>query len=68
MLALACERAGAALVHWRHGTLQIFQSDQRHDLIYMTGHTFQCLLADDGILQAFLAVAAVLARGRQFCV
>ena len=66
MLALACERAGAALVHWQHGTLQIFQSDQRHDLIYMTGHTFQCLLADDDILQAFRAVAAVLAPGRQF--
>ena len=32
----------------------------------MTGHAFQCLLADDDILQAFLAVAAVLAPGRQF--
>ena len=66
MLAVARARAGAALVHWQHGTLQSFHSDQRYDLIYMTGHAFQCLLADDDILQAFLAVAAVLAPGRQF--
>ena len=32
----------------------------------MTGHAFQCLLADDDILQAFRAVVAVLAPGRQF--
>jgi SAM-dependent methyltransferase len=66
MLAVARARAGAALVQWQHGTLQSFHSDQRYDLIYMTGHAFQCLLADDDILQAFLAVAAVLAPGRQF--
>jgi len=53
-------------VHWQHGTLQSFHSDERYHLIYLTGHAFQCLLADDDILQAFLAVAAVLASGRQF--
>ena len=67
MLAVARARAGAALVHWQHGTLQSFHSDQRYDLIYMTGHAFQCLLADDDILQAFLAVAAVLAQAGSLC-
>ena len=59
-------RAGAALVHWQHGTLQSFHSDQRYDLIYMTGHAFHACWRMMISLQAFLAVAAVLAPGRQF--
>ena len=66
MLAFAMRRDGADRVAWHRATLQAFRSEQRFDLIYMTGHAFQCLLQDEEVLAAFRSVAALLAPGGRF--
>ena len=66
MLAFALRRGGGDGVDWRCTTLQAFRSAQRFDLIYMTGHAFQCLLQDKEILAAFRSVAALLAPDGRF--
>ena len=66
MLAFARRREGAERVDWRRATLQAFDAAQRFDLIYMTGHAFQCLLLDEEILAALGNVARLLAPGGRF--
>ncbi len=65
MLDFAMRRDGGDGVDWRCTTLQAFESEDRFDLIYMTGHAFQCLLDDEEVLAAFRSVARLLApKGR----
>lgn len=60
MLDVAVHRKGGDEIDWRCSTLQDFRSEDGFDLIYMTGHAFQCLLDDDDILAAFQSVAELL--------
>lgn len=57
MLDVARQRPGGADVTWVEADARTFRSDQRFDLIVMTGHAFQCLLsdADQGALLATIA-------------
>lgn len=66
MLAFAMRREGSDRVDWHSATLQAFRSEQRFDLIYMTGHAFQCLLRDEDVLAAFRSVAGLLAPAGRF--
>ncbi len=53
MLKAAKRRKGGHAVKWHCSMLQDFRSKGDFDLIYMTGHAFQCLLEDRDILAAF---------------
>lgn len=65
MLDVAMYRKGGHGVDWNCSSLQDFRSNDRFDLIYMTGHAFQCLLDDHDILAAFRSVVMLLSpRGR----
>ncbi len=66
MLDVAMRREGEHDVDWRCSTLQDFRSKDDFDLIYMTGHAFQCLLDDHDILAAFQCVARLLRQGGRF--
>lgn len=66
MLDVAKRRKGGDAVEWHCSTLQEFRSENRFDLIYMTGHAFQCLLDDRDIFDAFQSVARLLMPDGQF--
>ena len=66
MLDFAMRRDGGDGVDWHCTTLQAFESEDRFDLIYMTGHAFQCLLDDEEVLAAFRSVARLLAPEGSF--
>jgi SAM-dependent methyltransferase len=66
MLAIARSLEGGNGVVWCDGTFEDFQTDQRFDIIYMTGHTFHCLLKDEEIEAAFRAAAYLLSKGGIF--
>lgn len=60
MLAIARSKAEAERVTWVEGVLSDFESQQRFDLIFMTGHAFQCLLSDEEITDTFRAALRLL--------
>ena len=66
MLDVAAHRKGGDAIDWHCSTLQDFRSEDRFDLIYMTGHAFQCLLDDDDILLAFRSVVELLKLDGRF--
>lgn len=52
MLGIAKSKPGAERVEWVESSAQDYRSEQRFDLIVMTGHAFQTLLADCDMLAA----------------
>ena len=50
MLAIAATKAHAETVEWIQSRAQDYRSEQRFDLIVMTGHVFQILLTDDEVV------------------
>jgi SAM-dependent methyltransferase len=53
MLDVAARQPNGDLVKWMQSFAQTFKSDDRYDLIIMTGHAFQVLLQDEEILATF---------------
>jgi 2-polyprenyl-3-methyl-5-hydroxy-6-metoxy-1,4-benzoquinol methylase len=53
MLDVARRKPHAEKVEWVESTAQLYRSQKRFDLIVMTGHAFQTLLADEDILATF---------------
>ena len=50
MLAVARSKPGSEQVEWVESSAQTYRSDQRFDLVLMTGHAFQLLLSDSDAL------------------
>ena len=50
MLAVARSKPGSDQIEWVESSAQTYRSDQRFDLILMTGHAFQLLLSDSDTL------------------
>ncbi len=50
MLAVARSKPGSNQIEWVESSAQTYRSDQRFDLILMTGHAFQLLLSDSDAL------------------
>jgi 2-polyprenyl-3-methyl-5-hydroxy-6-metoxy-1,4-benzoquinol methylase len=46
MLGVAKQKPHAEQVEWVESTAQSYKSHRRFDLVFMTGHAFQCLLTD----------------------
>jgi SAM-dependent methyltransferase len=53
MLNVARQKPWADRVEWVESSAQEYRSQQRFDLIVMTGHAFQCLLTDADALAVF---------------
>jgi 2-polyprenyl-3-methyl-5-hydroxy-6-metoxy-1,4-benzoquinol methylase len=66
MLDVARTRPDGDRIEWHCSQLQDFKSNERFDLVYMTGHAFQCLLTDEDILAAFRSVASLLSPEGHF--
>jgi SAM-dependent methyltransferase len=66
MLAVARQKPHGAAIAWVRATAEDFRSDQRFDLIIMTGHAFQVLLDDAAVSRAFATVREHLAPGGRF--
>lgn len=66
MLDVARAREGGERVDWHCAHLQDFRSNERFDLVTMTGHAFQCLLTDEDIVAALRSVAALLSPSGRF--
>lgn len=66
MLDIARLKPHGDEVEWVLSTAQDFRSDNRFDLIIMTGHAFQVLLAEEDIRAAFDMVRAHLAPTGRF--
>jgi len=49
MLAVARQKPRGSAITWVQATAQAYRSEQRFDLIIMTGHAFQVLLSDDDV-------------------
>jgi 2-polyprenyl-3-methyl-5-hydroxy-6-metoxy-1,4-benzoquinol methylase len=65
MLAVARRKPHAEQVEWIECSAQSYRSQQRFDLIVMTGHAFQILLSDADALAVFEAMRVHLKeRGR----
>jgi SAM-dependent methyltransferase len=60
MLAVARRKAYAGQVEWVESSAQNYASQQRFDLIVMTGHTFQCLLTDADALAVLATMRSPL--------
>jgi len=65
MLDFGRARPAGNMVTWACGTLPDFHDDP-FDLIFMTGHAFQCLLTDAAIIKAFAKINDLLAPNGQF--
>lgn len=63
MLARARRHDG---VEWVAGTAAQAAWDREFDLAVMTGHAFQCLVADDDVAASLAAVRAALREGGRF--
>lgn len=53
MLDIAGGRSYGSKIEWVHGTAQTYSSTNRFDLIVMTGHAFQVLLAEKDVAAVF---------------
>lgn len=60
MLEVARRKPNAKRISWVHSDAQNFRSNQRFDLIVMTGHAFQVLLEDTDALSVFATVRSHL--------
>jgi 2-polyprenyl-3-methyl-5-hydroxy-6-metoxy-1,4-benzoquinol methylase len=49
MLAVARQKPHGGQIEWVQASAQEFRSEQRFDLIIMTGHAFQVMLSDDDV-------------------
>ena len=63
MLDVARGKPMAAQISYQQSTAQAFHSNQRFDLIIMTGHAFQVLLTDADIAATFATMRDHLAAG-----
>jgi len=50
MLAVARKKPHGGAIEWVQASAQEFRSEQRFDLIIMTGHAFQVMLSDDDVM------------------
>jgi hypothetical protein len=66
MLQVARSRAGAERVSWIKAEGQTLRLPRRFDLIYMTGHAFQALLADDDAIADGSSPRQTTAGSRSF--
>jgi SAM-dependent methyltransferase len=66
MLEIARQKPHCDDIEWVLSTAQDFRSDQRFDLIIMTGHAFQVLLNDEDIRATFDMVRTHLAPSGRF--
>ncbi|WP_175952239.1 class I SAM-dependent methyltransferase [Burkholderia sp. BCC0405] len=66
MIDYARRQPGADAVRWIACDLAGLPPDARFDAVVMTGHAFQCLLADDDIDATLRGVRRVLADGGRF--
>lgn len=57
MLEVARSKPNGENIEWVCDTAETYSSDQRFDLIIMTGHAFQCLLTDGQILAGLRTMA-----------
>lgn len=62
MLGIAKSKPGAERVEWVESSAQDYRSEQRFDLIVMTGHAFQTLLADCDMLAALATMRRHLGK------
>ncbi len=53
-------------IEWKHGDLSSVNWDQEFDLVVMTGHAFQELVADDELRVALVAIHTALVAGGRF--
>ncbi len=66
MLDIACKRPGGGLVQWVEADARHVRLGRTFDLIFMTGHAFQCLLTDEDQVAVLRTIAAHLAPGGSF--
>lgn len=66
MLDMAKRTAHGDRISWVHSTAQAFRSDDRFDLIIMTGHAFQVLLDESDVAETFGTVRDHLADDGRF--
>jgi ubiquinone/menaquinone biosynthesis C-methylase UbiE len=52
MLAVARQKPHGSAIEWVQAFAQHYRSEQRFDLIIMTGHAFQVLLSDEDVMAA----------------
>jgi SAM-dependent methyltransferase len=63
MLAIAASKPHAENVEWIHSLAQDYYSENRYDLIVMTGHVFQLLLTDEDVLAVLGTIRKQLKAG-----
>jgi SAM-dependent methyltransferase len=63
MLAVARRKPHAEKVRWVESSAQSYRSQQRFDLMVMTGHAFQILLTDADTLAVFQTICGHLKAG-----
>ncbi|KQV64542.1 class I SAM-dependent methyltransferase [Rhizobium sp. Root1220] len=63
MLEVGRGKPNGQRVHWVQASAQTFRSDDRFDLIVMTGHAFQTLLDDVDVVATFATMREHLVRG-----
>lgn len=66
MISFARQKPGADNIKWHVGGIGSAFADQTFDIALMTGHAFQCLLADSEILELFAIVAQRLTAHGKF--
>jgi SAM-dependent methyltransferase len=66
MLEIARHKANGAAIDWVQLPAQDFRSDNRYDLVIMTGHAFQVLLDNEAIAATFEMARRHLAPGGRF--
>jgi 2-polyprenyl-3-methyl-5-hydroxy-6-metoxy-1,4-benzoquinol methylase len=66
MLSVAQQRQHALQIRWVQSTAQQYRTEQRFDLIIMTGHVFQVLLSDADVQAAFTTVRQLLKPAGRF--
>lgn len=63
MLDIARRRMGGERVRWIDGDIHTLGTEERFDLVLMTGHVFQVFLDDDQVLAVFSSVRRHLEDG-----
>lgn len=63
MLEVARSKSNGDKIEWVHDTAESYRSNERFDLIIMTGHAFQCLITDEQILAGLQTMAQHLKLG-----
>lgn len=63
MLDVARTRPGGQAVRWTQGDASALPGKAEVDVVVMTGHAFQCLLADDAVSSTLAAIRTALVPG-----